>query len=809
MPRLAPLAVSRSPQSRICRALVAVTLVAGVGTTTAAALADPASAAPGHISTTATATADASAPVSTTSPDYATDHFGKPWDYTDSQDVNTSPNGPTLNLTNELVGGGHYSFDVSSNGYFSPVWGGYPGGLYMGREGAAPGNAIDAGRYTHLAFTVTASQRISAGLMWFSCADGALSGGCEGGMPFTIAAGTHSYDLTIANQGYGLPQAWNGTMTGLRFAVSPQAASHLDFEWMSLRPSGLGTTPPPVEPHVVVDAPDAAGETDWASSVTGSAWNFADPSTSFGITNAANLSYAGGELSATNAGPVINDPHVNINLRGKTITNPGTFHRLTVTASYDGPFNLEDKAGGGTMGRIIWQTSIHGNDLIQTKPVVTYDDTNTYTFDLSTPGLNEPSAPNQYPWATSGAITALRWDPNEDRGARRWHITSVSLRSDWTAKGSFAVRWHDTASTAGSTVALYYAPAVTPGTCSGTQIVSGLTESATDSYTWNTASTPDGSYRVCVQTTNAAGQTTAVWSTGPVAVTGPTLSTHTQPGDLAAVQCANTASGHVEVNVATRASAYKAYSGHLITPLAITDPQNWVFRFASYNHSGGRDLYAIHEAGTASGNVEVHVLSEASGYRQWTAHLVTPIAAVDPTQWQLELGPHAGDRNTDLYAIRTAGTSGGSAEVHVLSAASNYKTWLLHTVSALTVAPGADWSFLIGDPGAHGDIIGVLQNAAGGQAEIHTLSAASNYRAFSLHVVTPLAATTATEQFSVSDLNHDGIPDVAVTPFSATGSGGAEVHALSGATNFHDWLLHSATRLGPLSPTAWSLSVLG
>ena len=81
-------------------------------------------------------------------PDFATETYGDPWDFSNPQDALLDV-GPTMALESPRVAGGLLSFDMSRNGYISPLWGGYPGGLYLDREGGNPDKQLDADRYTN------------------------------------------------------------------------------------------------------------------------------------------------------------------------------------------------------------------------------------------------------------------------------------------------------------------------------------------------------------------------------------------------------------------------------------------------------------------------------------------------------------------------------------------------------------------------------------------------------------------------------------------------------------------------------------
>lgn len=284
-------------------------------------------------------------------------------------------------------------------------------------------------------------------------------------------------------------------------------------------------------------------------------------------------------------------------------------------------------------------------------------------------------------------------------------------------------------------------------------------------------------------------------------VSAPTNGPH-----LIGVDASGTGSGKVEVHSLAGYTGYGTFNTHAATALQVSDPANWQFRFAPYAGDGKEDLFAIHTANTGSGQVEVHVLSQVSGYTQFVAHIATPLAAVAADQWQFQVSPVSGDAAADLVGIRYAGTASGHVEVHIVSAASGYHAWSLHAETALaSVAPGS-WDFLVGDAAGRGNLVAIDRAGASGHTEAHILSRDSGYHQFTLHKALPLAPTsTTTCEFSLADLNGDGVPDLAVTLVQGTGSGHTELHVLSGSTNFGQWQLHTTTGFAALDPTAWTL----
>lgn len=511
--------------------------------------------------------------------DYATETFGDPWDFSNPEDVlldggvRLEEGGPTVGMRNAAIHGGMLSFDMSSQGYLSPVWGGYPGGLYLGREAGAPERQVDASKYTRLSIHMYASQAAPAGIQWFGCPG--LDTECWGGQPFLARQGWNTYNITLKNQGYGLPQEWEGMITGLRLALSPSSQTSYKIDWMRLYEPSV-TAPPalrggqwdvndtgsdnvahrsgwgnvnclvevcdlgflPAGQYFVRDTPSSEhtgplrvlrparpvvldpDEVGGAEHAADNPWDFADM-TDVGYMGNAQLLEVGDRLLAQNTGPIINDPHVWLPLRTPTI-DPYRFHRLTVRSGYEGPFDLRDIEGGGTMGRLIWQTVDDQTRVQQTNDLVTYEGTRTLTVDLTDAALHETDgeAGGGRDWQSTSEISGIRWDPNEDRGPRRWWLERVALRADDEAGSSFDIRWYDAGYAPGSTVRIY-AQDDEKGTnrtlISGSQPLEQ--RPGTNVFTWNTSNVRQGWYHVYVEVSGDAGTAGSV-STGPVHVVG-------------------------------------------------------------------------------------------------------------------------------------------------------------------------------------------------------------------------------------------------------------------------------------------------
>jgi hypothetical protein len=269
-------------------------------------------------------------------------------------------------------------------------------------------------------------------------------------------------------------------------------------------------------PLPVIENPDLAGGAGYASVVQGDAWDFSQPSDLAAVANATDIEVANGVLSATNAGPNPNDPQVELPLAAPI--DATRFHRLLFTLSYDGPFGLQDAPGGGTMARLAWTVAGAGpNDYQELEDVVIYQGINRVVVDLATspPTLvnDEGQLAPKLGWV-GRQVTSVRLDPNEDPGARRWHLDDVQLAEDDTGAGAFDIAFRDGAWEEGTTADLFVDSDAAG--FDGTRIAAGVPVTAgANVYRWAPTDLAAGTYWVYV-VLHDARNTAAAYSTGPV-----------------------------------------------------------------------------------------------------------------------------------------------------------------------------------------------------------------------------------------------------------------------------------------------------
>lgn len=270
-------------------------------------------------------------------------------------------------------------------------------------------------------------------------------------------------------------------------------------------------------PQPVVIEPNAAGGADYAEVVRGDPWDFDRSTDVASLHNVRDASYANGTLSATNGPPNPNDSQVRLAL-GAAPLDGARFHRLSFDYRYDGAFGLEDAPGGGTMTRIIWEVAGGGpNNFQELNDVVTYQGQNRVVIDLSTlplPVLLDEDQKGARIGYLGQQITSLRFDPNEDPGPRRWHVSDVRLAEDDAAgPEGFDITFRDNAWESGTTAEIFVDTDATG--FNGTKVGEMAVADGVNSFRW--VPTAGGRFWPYV-VLNDGQSTAAAYSSGPVAV---------------------------------------------------------------------------------------------------------------------------------------------------------------------------------------------------------------------------------------------------------------------------------------------------
>lgn len=272
------------------------------------------------------------------------------------------------------------------------------------------------------------------------------------------------------------------------------------------------------------------------------------------------------------------------------------------------------------------------------------------------------------------------------------------------------------------------------------------------------------------------------------------------------------ASGYTEIHTLSGQNNFQSFTLHLATALHSTGSDSaWEFQFGDYNHDGALDLYSIAKMG-ASGQTEVHVLSGADGYRTFLAHIATALHQTGSADdWEFRLSDYNYDGQLDLYVLKKMGTS-GQTELHVLDGANNFQSFLANLATALHQTGNDNaWQFELGDLNHDNilDLYCISKLGASGTTEVHVLDGASNFQSFLLHQATALHQTGSDHawEFKLGDFNLDGTTDVyAIGKLGASGQ--TEVHVLDGASQFQAFSAHIATALHSTgADSAWEFEL--
>jgi hypothetical protein len=101
---------------------------------------------------------------------------------------------------------------------------------------------------------------------------------------------------------------------------------------------------------------------------------------------------------------------------------------------------------------------------------------------------------------------------------------------------------------------------------------------------------------------------------------------------------------------------------------------DFLFAVDDFNHDGSPDLYCIKHSNTGNSSLEVHILSGANNYRSFLLQTCTPIMQADAANFLFAIGDFNHDKTSDLYCIKRSNTGTDTLEAHILSGANNYQS---------------------------------------------------------------------------------------------------------------------------------------
>jgi hypothetical protein len=244
------------------------------------------------------------------------------------------------------------------------------------------------------------------------------------------------------------------------------------------------------------------------------------------------------------------------------------------------------------------------------------------------------------------------------------------------------------------------------------------------------------------------------------------------------------------------AASYQNFLLHTGTALGQTGA-NWDFKLVDWNRDGTLDLFGIQKNTTGTNTTEVHVLDGGTNFQTFLLHTGTALGQTGGT-FDFDVVDWNQDGVLDVVAIQKEQTGSGRTELHILNGASNFQNFLLRRATALGPSGGnhvfkmADW-----DRDGVLDLVAIQQNQTGSRTtEVHILSGATTYRTFLLNTGTALGQTGENYAFDVADWNGDGVLDLVAIQQNQTGSNTTELQILNGAATFQNFLLLTGTALG-------------
>ncbi|KAI1164606.1 hypothetical protein F5B18DRAFT_614631 [Nemania serpens] len=186
--------------------------------------------------------------------------------------------------------------------------------------------------------------------------------------------------------------------------------------------------------------------------------------------------------------------------------------------------------------------------------------------------------------------------------------------------------------------------------------------------------------------------------------------------DLALIKTRNTPSGRVEIHIASGASSYRTETLRATTVFRNENDGTWTLY--DYDGDGILDLVYIKTSNTSSGKVEVQVASGASSYSQLI--LLTSTAFLLENYGFWSLAPWSLPGAADLVYIKDAYTPTGQVEVHIASQSSGYQARPLEGGSAFGEETEGVWSLIDYNRDGKPDLTFIRTgNAATGTVEVH------------------------------------------------------------------------------------------
>jgi hypothetical protein len=467
-----------------------------------------------------------------TSGDFATDAFSNPWDFSDEEDVIPVPGVGVFYSDSASVANGLLNVATRDAAGIRLLmnWSKTQPILPWGHDGWV--HPIDADTYTQLDFRIKTDQATNISVRWWA------ANGSSGVMPMmdptnTIAVPLMPGDFQTIHfdmknpKNYPFPSdaaPWTGKIVWLEIFRAPVAGNpviNLSLDWVRLHRADAPAEPTPAVALPQVISPNIVGGADYATTVLGNPWDFHGLDDVKDKNDVANLAIDGnGDLTGVATG---NDPFIEVPL-GPTL-NTDRFHHISIDICYGGVFGLDDVPGGGMVGRVNWIP--HGAPTwVSGQAFIVFPGCHTISFDMATNPPQSLNDPSTEPTGWRGMrIDRLRFDLEEDRGARPFTLRNISLTDDSAFSSTAPIVFQDASVGGGPSTADIFATTV-QGDYAGTQIASGIkVQPGVNTFTWdgkdvNGNLMPNATYWIYIVMKNRAGVGTG-YSTGTLRLETP------------------------------------------------------------------------------------------------------------------------------------------------------------------------------------------------------------------------------------------------------------------------------------------------
>ena len=171
----------------------------------------------------------------TEAPDYASEAFADPWDYSNSEDIHVGT--PQMSDAG-TISNGELSFTTATAFPWIDPIPYLPGSTPTQRDG--PVAPVDTTRYTNVSTSMYASQPGAGLLLWSTC-DWSKDATCSGAMGVAISAGRHIYDWALHPTDPKINHPWNGRALQLRFIPNDKTGVSIRIDWMRLHGAAAPT----------------------------------------------------------------------------------------------------------------------------------------------------------------------------------------------------------------------------------------------------------------------------------------------------------------------------------------------------------------------------------------------------------------------------------------------------------------------------------------------------------------------------------------------------------------------------------------